>query len=69
MTPLDLGRAAVTISLHTEVPDAVAVTETPIGVSLQLGDDHCGLSILGPLDAVHAVVVEADRQLSHLRCR
>lgn len=69
MSPLDGARAAVTISLHTEVLDAVAVTETPTGVSLQLGDDRRGVSILGALDAVHAVVVEADRQLSHLRCR
>lgn len=59
---------AVTISLHTEAIDAVTVTEVATGVSLRLGDDRSGVALFGSLDAVHRLVVEADRQLARLRC-
>ena len=61
------GRATITISLHTDAANAVTVTEQPTGVSLMLGDDLSGVALFGPLDAVHRLVVEADRQLSRLR--
>jgi hypothetical protein len=63
------GRVPITISWHTEATSAVAVTELPTGVSLRFGDDHSGVALLGPLEAVHRLVIEADRQLSRLRCR
>jgi hypothetical protein len=63
------SRAAISISLHTESIDAVSVTEVSTGVSLRLGDDRSGIALFGPVEAVHRLVVEADRQLSRLHCR
>lgn len=63
------GQAVITISLHTEAIDGVSVTEVGTGVSLLIGDDRSGVELFGDLDAVHRLVVDADRQLSRLRCR
>ncbi len=57
-------------TVHTETISAVAVVDLwsdDTGdrlVSLKLGDDRSGLSLLGQLDDVRRLIVEADRQLA-----
>jgi hypothetical protein len=61
---------SLAVTLHTETVSTVRTVDLSEDgdrvVSLKLGDDIRGVDLLGPLDDVRRVIVEADRQLTHL---
>jgi hypothetical protein len=69
MTDANVPIRAVVFTMHGEtVPEVrlVDVSDSDHLVSLRFGDDRSGISLVGQLDNLHRLIVEADRQLSHL---
>ena len=61
---------ALKVSLHAATVDRVVVVDLPGDLTaVRFGDADAAVEILGPVDDVHRLIIEADRQLAHLASR
>jgi hypothetical protein len=70
MSAADVIALSLSVTVHSETVGRVEVVDLRSDVdqlvSLKIGDDRSGVSILGDLDGVRAIITEANRKLQVL---